>query len=379
VNHTDDERSTMSMRTIPLTRRDLEDILLGATLLGSGGGGPRVVGQQILESLVKRGTLPTLIGVGDLEDDAWGAVSAFAGSPDGAASGSFDWSPATEAFKDMIAWGEANRRPMAFVLPVELGGGNSFIPLAVAASLSPALPVVDCAGARRAVPGLPELSYAAPPGVPVSPMVLASPTDRMRVEVTGARLADDVLRSVVVSSGFGEEAGVALWPMNGATVKTAAVVGATTYAQKLGAALREAPTGGAVAAALRYTGGVLLAQGTITKVTASTAGGFDLTTIVVRTDQGDVRVFAQNENLIAYRSTSPTPLAMAPDLLGWLTPGGVPFSNADPEMEVGTEVSLLGMPAPAAMRAPYFVQQFLDDLRTAGYGGSYVALEHLPR
>ncbi|HVK74534.1 MAG TPA: DUF917 family protein [Kofleriaceae bacterium] len=363
------------MKITQLTSQDLEDILVGATLLGAGGGGPRVVGQQILDALVKQGSLPTLVAVGDLEPGAWGAVSAFAGSPDAASTGPFDWSPATRAFAAMAAWGQGAGKPMAFVLPVELGGGNTFIPLAVAASLSPPLPVVDGAGARRAVPGLNELSYAAPPAVPVSPMVLCSPTDQMSVEVSSAQVADNVLRAVVSAGGFDQEAGIALWPMTGATAATSVVAGTTTYAQGLGAAIRVAPPGGAIAAAVEYTQGVVLGRGTISAVTAQTAGGFDTTTIVVACADGtELRVFAQNENLIAYSSASPAPLAMAPDLLGWITPQGTTFSNADPELVAGTDVALLAMPCPPAMRTPFYVDQFLAELRAAGYGGPYVPL-----
>ncbi len=368
----------MTTKASTLIHQDLEDLLAGATLLGAGGGGPRVVGQQILDALVAKGTLPTLIAPADLAPGAWGAVSAFAGSPDAASTGPFDWSPATRAFAAMAAWGASAGKPMTFVVPVELGGGNSFIPLAVAASLTPPLPVVDGAGARRAVPDLGELSFAAPPAVPVSPMMLASPTDQMTVEVSSAAVADNVLRAVVSAGGFDEEAGIALWPMTGATAVTAVVAGTTRYALGLGTVLRMAPPGGAVAAAVEYTGGFVLGRGTISAVSAQTEGGFDLTTIVVTCAGGtELRVFAQNENLIVYSSASPTPLGMAPDLLCWLTPQGRAFSNADPELAVGTECVLLGLPALAGMRTRFFLQQWIANLRAGGYGGPYVPIEEL--
>ncbi len=367
------------MTCTSLDKQALEDILAGATFLGSGGGGPRVVGQMIIDSLVKAGTLPTLVALDDLDDDAWGAMSAFAGSPDDASSDTFDWSPATKAFQDLQAWAKSAGKPaLSFVLPIELGGGNSFIPLAVAASLSPPAPVVDTSGARRAVPSLAETTFAEA-NVPISPMVLASPTDQMSVTVSNATVADNVLRAVVGGQqGFGNEAGVAAWAMTGATAKKSSIGGATTYAQGLGAAIRTAPAGDKVGAALGYTSGFLLCQGTIATVNAETSGGFDHTTVEIKADDGTVvRVFSQNENLIAYSSAHPTPLCLAPDLICYMTPAGVCFSNADAELVPGTEVALIGIPAPAAMRTPYFITQFAQDLLGLGYGGPWVPVERL--
>jgi uncharacterized protein len=363
----------------PLDKQALEDILAGATFLGSGGGGPRIVGQMIIDSLVKAGTLPSLVSLDDLGDGAYGAMSAFAGSPDDASSDTFDWSPATKAFQLLAeTMSSAGKPPMSYVMPVELGGGNSFIPLAVAASLSPPIPVADAAGARRAVPSLAETTFAEH-SVAISPMVLASPTDEMSVTVSNATVADNVLRAVVGGQqGFGNEAGVAAWAMDGATARASSIAGATTYAQGLGAAIRNAPGDGKVGAALGYTFGFLLCRGTIAQVIAETSGGFDHTTVEIKADDGSVvRVFSQNENLIAYSSARPAPLCLAPDLICYITEAGVCFSNADPELAPGTKMALIGVPAPAAMRTKYFVTQFQQDLTGLGYGGPWVPVETL--
>jgi DUF917 family protein len=367
------------MKCDSLDQQALADILAGATFLGSGGGGPRIVGQMIIDSLVKAGTMPALVALEDLDDGAYGAMSAFAGSPDDASSDTFDWSPATKAFQLLASTVESTGTPpLSYVLPVELGGGNSFIPLAVAASLSPPIPVADAAGARRAVPSLAETTFAEA-GVTISPMVLASPTDQMSVTVSNATVADNVLRAVVGGQqGFGNEAGVAAWTMSGATAKASSIAGATTYAQGLGAAIRKAPPDGKVGAALGYTFGFLLCRGTIASVVAETSGGFDHTTVEIKANDGSVvRVFSQNENLIAYSSTRPAPLCLAPDLLCYITETGICFSNADAELAPGTKMALIGIPAPAAMRTPYFITQFLQDLAGLGYGGPWVPVEKL--
>ncbi|MBZ0236670.1 MAG: DUF917 domain-containing protein, partial [Deltaproteobacteria bacterium] len=179
-------------------------------------------------------------------------------------------------------------------------------------------------------------------------------------------------------AGFGNEAGVAAWMMSGATARASSIAGATTYAQGLGAAIRRAPADGKVGAALGYTSGFLLCRGTIATVSSSTSGGFDHTTVELAADDGTiVRVFSQNENLIAYSSSRPAPLCLAPDLLCYITESGVPFSNADPELTPGTRMALIGVPAPPSMRTPYFITQFLADLAALGYGGPWLPLEKL--
>ena len=369
------------MKTAQLDRQHLEDILVGATFLGSGGGGPRRIGQQIIDSLIEAGTLPKLVALEDLPADAWGAVSAFAGSPASVSGATFDWSPATEAFEKMRAWAQAHERPPAsFVIPAELGGGNSFIPLAVAATLGDPLALVDTAGARRAVPSLTDTTFAQD-ARRLSPMILASADKHMHmtVAIPNPTAADDVLRAVVGNvQGFNNVAGIAVWPLTAEELTKSSIGGATSYARGLGEAIRNAPAGGKIEAALAYTQGVLLAEGTITKIDAATAGGFDHNTVEI--DAGArraVRVFSQNENLIAYSSDRAAPLCMAPDLLCYLTPEGVPFSNADPELAKGTRVALIGVPAPERMREPYFIEQFLKHLQGLGYGGSFVPVENL--
>jgi DUF917 family protein len=367
------------VKYIQLTAQDLQDILVGAALLGSGGGGPVGVGQQIIDALIAKGTLPTLLSPVDLPDTSFGAVSAFVGSPD-SATGSFDWSPATKAFAAMSSMRVASGLPpLGFVLPGEVGAANTFIPMAVAASLTPSLPVVDCAGARRAIPGLGEDTYASNE-VPISPIVLSDGVKHMTMNVPSPQVGDQVIRRIIASAGFGQLAGVAMWPMTGNTVRATAVLDTTTYARDLGAAIRTAPAGEKVAATTRFTGGWVMVRGTIMSIEEQTSGGFDLGVMTIAGSDGtSYRIFNQNENLIAWSSVSPAPLGLAPDLMGFMTDDGQTFSNADPLATKGTVVNVIAMPSMANMRVPYIVDQFLEQLRSIGYGGPYVPIEQLRR
>jgi DUF917 family protein len=169
-----------------------------------------------------------------------------------------------------------------------------------------------------------------------------------------------------------------MWTMNGATVRTVAVEGTTTYALELGRAIRAAAACDKVAAACAYMGGWLLGHGTIVGHSEETSGGFDLGTVSIKLDDGStLTVYNQNENLIAWSSGSPRPLGMAPDLICFMDDDGVGFSNADPQSAVGKPVNVIAQPSIPAMRVPYIVTQFLAQLESIGYGGPYVPIESL--
>ncbi|MGH3003049.1 MAG: hypothetical protein ACRDM1_10400, partial [Gaiellaceae bacterium] len=72
------------------------------------------------------------------------------------------------------------------------------------------------------------------------------------------------------------------------------------------------------------------------------------------------------------------PLAMAPDLICWLTEDGRPFSNATPDIASiapETKVAAIGVPAKRLEYAtPYVVASYAGLLRKLGYPGPHVWL-----
>jgi hypothetical protein len=74
-------------------------------------------------------------------------------------------------------------------------------------------------------------------------------------------------------------------------------------------------------------------------------------------------VVNQNENLVAWTSTSSHPVALAPDLIVFMTADGQPFSNADLELTKGKDVVVIAA--------------FMPVLQAAGYGGPWLPVEKL--
>jgi DUF917 family protein len=356
-----------------LTKEQLGYILNGACFLGSGGGGPYAVGQQLLKYI---GTRPVnLVQPSQVPASSSMAVSAFVGSPDAAANQQLNFAVAAEAYQAL-----AKRANATFqcVLPGEVGAGNSLVPMAVAADLK--LPVVDGAGACRAIPGLLMCTYAAAQ-IPITPMVLASSATQVSAECPNA-VADPVVRGIISGGVFQEDAGIAFWKMNATQMQGSVVGGTTSLALKIGQTLAQAIKSGqnpveAVRKVLPQPN-YLLCTGTILSSSETTSGGFDFGTVVIKANDGSkVTLYNQNENLIAFRNNSSEPLAIGPDMLCYLTTSGQPFSNADfGSIPKNQKVALIGVAA-TPMRKPLIIEQFLKALAGLGYAGSYVPIEKL--
>ena len=368
------DKPQISAGTI-LSVQQLNYILNGACIMGSGGGGPYTVGQQVLQYI---GTRPVnLIPASIVPAGYYTAVSAFVGSPDAAANQVLDFSVAATAFN---ALSEIVGAIFPCVLPGEVGAVNSFIPMAVAVDNN--IAVIDAAGAPRAIPGFLMVSYAAA-GIPAAPMILADKNNQVTLNCANA-IADPVTRGVISGNVFPEDAGIAFWAMNGKTLNTpgVAVTGTTTLAMTIGQALANAISSGqdpvlAVMQTMEKPNFVLC-KGTIKNTSEATSGGFDFGTVVIAADDGsEVTIYNQNENLIAFSNRSYVPLAMGPDLICYLTTKGQVFSNADLDtLAPGTKVAVIGVPA-RIMRVPFILNQFAIALAGIGYAGSYVPIEKL--
>ena len=361
---------------VVLSQQQLQYILNGACFLGSGGGGPYSVGQQVLKYIGNR-TVNLLTA--SAVPSTWNtAVSAFVGSPDAAANQNLNFAVATSAFNQLQ---QLLNTGFNCVLPGEVGAGNTLIPMAVAADRS--IPVIDAAGACRAIPGFLMSTYAAA-NIPASPMMLTDGSSQVSLNCPNA-IADPVVRGIISGNAFQEDAGIAFWSMSAQTMKNAALLGTTSEALGVGQTLAQAISQGqnpvnAVISYLQQYLGVsvyLLCTGTIIHAPESTSGGFDFGTVVIKADGGaTVTIYNQNENLIAFTNESPIPLAMGPDLICYMTTSGQVFSNADISSIGNQKVALIGVPAPS-MRLLPIIQQFLIALSGIGYGGMYFPIEHL--
>ncbi len=364
------------MRT--LTSQDLEDILYGTTILGSGGGATFAFGKQMLDFIRKLPARPALADPErDVPDGAMMAIAAGIGSIQSIPKGIQD--AVLRAFEGLEALHKAGTgRDFGFVLPGETGPGNVLVPLAIGAQKK--LPVVDAAGARRSIPTLSESTWASN-GLPIAPIVVCGARQQIRFDAPDAATAEPIMRAIVSGPDFGQGAGIAFWGMDGATMKKAAVGHTISYAHQLGKALRQAGRKGLdpVAVVTDCLKGRVLFRGHITQSSEASSGGFEYGTVTLQDErnQAQLWIYNQNENLIAWNSTRPAPVAMAPDLICYLTAGGQPFTNGDLATVGNKEVVVIGAPSTPELRVPSIVAAFLATYKSLGYGGPYVPIEEL--
>lgn len=360
-----------------LGKQALKDITAGSCILASGGGGSVTTIEPLgchLEAKVP------LADLDEVADDDWVVVSAGAFSVEKVSGDDCQehidrlLDAASQAFEAM-----QKRLGIAiqYTIAIETGIANSLFPMVTA--LRQGVHVIDGAGARRSMPSLTMCTFE---GLPVAPIVLVDTDGQVvTVDVEKTKSAEPLMMSIVASAPFKRMASVAFWPMKGKTAKANAIPGTVTYAQRLGETLRRSRKKDPVKAVCKAVDGILLFKGQITEISEQATGLYDFSVVTLtQSSTGhSLRIYAQNESLLAWDSRLSHPVAMGPDLICYLTTDGEVFSNVDLDRlrDEKTEVAVIGAPCTRDLRQPEIVQSYLEALRTLGYGGHYVPIEML--
>ncbi|MGH9170584.1 MAG: DUF917 domain-containing protein [Acidimicrobiales bacterium] len=368
-----------------LEKQDLEDILDGACILACGGGGPYTLGRKLVAAILSLGPVE-LIDPSDVDPAAQLAVSAGVGSPDAAMlPGHMNIGDVAVIAYDALA--THLKTKFECVLPGEVGAGNSFVPMYVAAKKG--LPLVDASGAPRAMPLFDMTSFEG--HVAASPVMITDGTTQVCYDadqngVPSSAVADQTARAVISGGSYGDIAGVAMFPMTGSLLQTYGMAKTMSRARDLGAALRQAKAnhGDPVEAVAAFLGGRVLFMADTLVQREQSGAGFDSGFVDLKNSGGTVTIVAQNENIFAWTSTGPAPIALGPDFLCYLTEDGHPFSLADPQIPAqatkdGQRIALIGAPASNFdYRTTTVTDAWMGCIAALGYGGPYVPIEDLP-
>jgi len=364
-----------------LSIQDLRDVVVGATFLGSGGGGSPESGMIIVDLIAKVKREVRLVGPREVADNQYVAMIAGMGSP--AAFKERKFSP--EGYTDVLyAFDQLQRlydwagSRFKHIMPCETGGGNTVTPIYVAAVKD--LDVVDADGTGgRSVPELGTTLYYLY-GIPTSPIVLADKNGNIVVGWTknplDARMAEEIGRHVTVA--FGMSAGLGTWVATGHQVKTCLESGVIWKSREIGRALREAKEQkkDPVAETLKITNGYELIRGEITNIETKTVEGFDFgKTAIEGIDayQGKKLIIDfKNENMVAWRAAD-EPVAMVPDSICLMSLDGNPLTNAD--IKKGMKIVAVGIPASEKWtKHPNGFGIWRHILEKIGYKGEFVPL-----
>ncbi|MCO5221617.1 MAG: DUF917 domain-containing protein [Thermomicrobiales bacterium] len=347
----------------------LEDIALGAVVLGTGGGGDPYIGKLLSQRAIERNGPVRLIDVDELDDDALVACSAGMGAPTVMVEKIAAGTEIVEAFK---ALQDYLGKPIYATMSAEAGGDNSTGPFQVAAALG--IPCVDGDLMGRAFP---EIQMVTPTlyGISATPMAIADEKGNNSILNTiDNKWTETLSRNMTIEMGCTSK--IALFVMTGKQAKEAIVRGTITYIEQIGRALRAAHAEhrNPIETVRDVTNGFIIWRGKIVDLNRRTETGFARGTALIEGlgefEGRTLLIDFQNEFLIAREGDRA--LATTPDLITILdSESGHAITTES--LRYGFRVAVLGMPCDPRWRTPGGLE--LAGPRYFGYDVDYVPIE----
>lgn len=349
--------------------QQVEDIALGAAVLGTGGGGDPYVGKLMATNAIRQHGEVELVTIDDVGDDDWSVAIAMMGAPTVMIEKMPGGDECVQAFRAIKSY---LGKPVKYIYSIEAGGINSTIPITLAAALH--LPMIDLDGMGRAFPEIQMVTHNLF-GITATPFTMADEKGNSAVLATiDNRWMETFARSIAVN--MGATAHIALYAANGAQQREAAVHGTMSLAETIGRAIREARAAhtNPIEAIQKVTGGFVIFHGKIVDVQRRTVAGFargDAILEGIGTDAGSrMSIQFQNENLVAERDGSI--VVSVPDLITMVEEDtGEPITTEG--LRYGFRVMVLGIPCHKHWRTPKGIQ--VVGPRYFGYDIDYVPVE----
>ena len=349
---------------------NLDDIAIGAAVLGTGGGGNPYIGKLMAREAIKKYGPVKLIDPGELDDSDVVIPTGMMGAPTVMVEKLPEGQEVVRAFQELERHlGVAAKATMS----CEVGGLNSVTPFTVAAQLG--IPVVDADMMGRAFP---ELQMATPTiyGIPATPMAIADEKGNHAILKTlDNRWAETLARTMTIDMGCSSM--IAIFSMTGEQVKQSCVRNSLTLAENIGIAIRRSRSQGIepIEALRNLTEAFVIWQGRVVDVQRRTATGFargNATIAGIGEYYGRrLEIAFQNEYLIA-RADDNEVLISTPDLITILdTETGEPITTES--LRYGFPVTVIGLPCDDRWRT----EQGLSIVGPSyfGYDANYIPIE----
>lgn len=373
------------------TKEDVNDLVHGLTLLGTGGGGRPEQGLESLLPHVTGGRGVSWVSPESIADDAWVCsvfgMGSIAPTPPLSAEKRRalgypeEWTvarPMVRAVQELEAY---TGKKIAAILPFELGAGNTSTPMDAAVQLGVAIVDGDCAG--RAIPELSQTT-AAIAGIRFAPGAVADAWGNVLLvkQTASEALTERIGKLISIATKLPDMKAAcahAGFLMSGKDCKRIAVPGGITRALAVGRAIRQARAGGgdAVAAAARAVEGWVLFRGRVVAKEWESRDGYMYGTTTVEGEGADaghsLRVWFKNENHVTWRDG--TPWVLSPDLIMMMDADGTPYTNT--LLPEGARVGVVGAVADERLRTPAALE--LLGPGHYGYDLPYIPMEKLVR
>jgi hypothetical protein len=348
---------------------NIEDIALGAAVLGTGGGGDPYVGKLMAREAIRQYGPVELYTLDELDDDDLIVPAAGMGAP-------IVLVEKLPAGNDMInafqALGKYTGRTPRATMSIEAGGLNSVMPIYVAARLR--IPMVDCDGMGRAFPEI-QMTTFTPHGITASPFAMADERGNIiLMDAISNKWVETFARSIVVN--MGAEGMIALYAATVKQLKEAAVPNTITLAEEIGKTVRHARLNedNPVDAVRRFVNGYLVFRGKITDVDRRVEGGWNRGSATMQGiddfDSQELLLDFQNEHL-AVRVDGEFK-ATVPDLIAVLdSETGEPITTE--ALRYGMRVAVIAFPCHPKWHEPDALA--LAHPRYFGYDVDYIPVE----
>lgn len=371
------DKSKSASGNLVLSEQDMHDFARGAAFLGTGGGGDPYIGRLMASAAIKEFGHPEIMPLSALDDDATVAFVGMLGAPtvlnEKAAAGA-DIDLAVNRLSERIG------KPIDALMPVEIGGVNSTLPIVAAARLG--VPLLNADGMGRAFPEI-QMVVMNFEGVSATPFVIVDEhLNSTIVETDTAARAEEFVRTVAIHMGL--SCIVSGYPMTGAEAKRATVHDTLTIALEIGRAIERGRKKGDPAGALVqslcdtpiYGYAREVFDGKIVDLRRETTKGFsighcDIQHISDPNRKMDVQF--QNENLVAIEDG--VVKAIVPDLITI-----VDRETAEPipteALRFGQRVKIIAAAAPKLLTTPKALESIHP--RCFGLEHEYTPLAELP-
>lgn len=335
------------MRILQL--QEAEDILYGACIYGTGGGGSLSDGLDIIRNIYSNGKMIRLIALEDVEDDWLVASPYYVGSVAAPSEEVVEKLRGLKTVEENVSTIATRmlqknlREKIRGICATELGGNTAWA-MEVAASLD--IPLIDADPAGRAVPDLAHTTFNLF-DVSIAPFALANSFgDSLVVEtVANHNRAEDIARTFATISG--NYSGICDHPVKGKKFRTSVIKGTISKAEAVGRAMRKANNNeeNPIEEIINAGEGKLLYEGIVREASWKDVEGFIEGSIVIKSDTetDTMSVWFRNENMIA--RIADKIVSIIPELIVILDRRtGKPILN--PCCKEGMEVAVLSFPAP---------------------------------
>ena len=232
----------ISAPKITLDENDMIHVMHGAALLASGGGGSVYDGLDLLCAFKKHHP-KTPVSVDVLSPDMmadcdYSVGVAVMGAPSGAAEQPDLTTCVTSAYEEAQNIARLHAKQVKYIMPLEMGGFNTFVPMLISMMSDVPLLDADCCG--RAVPGL-DTALSSINGCATAPIAMAD-NDGNKVTITtkdpyNAALVETMALPVV--SLFQQNAGIAGWFLSREKILNNIPLGTVNLAMQIGEYMRK--------------------------------------------------------------------------------------------------------------------------------------------